>query len=48
MQGGTTFYFITDGIKSALRQAAAAAGERDVRLGGGVSTVSISADGLDR
>ncbi len=39
MQGGTTFYFITDGIKSALRQAAAAAGERDVRLGGGVSTV---------
>jgi dihydrofolate reductase len=39
MQGGTTFYFITDGIKSALRQAVAAAGERDVRLGGGVSTV---------
>jgi dihydrofolate reductase len=39
MQGGTTFYFVTDGIESALRQAAAAAGGRDVRLGGGVSTI---------
>jgi dihydrofolate reductase len=39
MRGGTTFYFVTDGIESALRQATAAAGGRDVRLGGGVSTI---------
>ncbi len=39
MEGGTTFYFVTDGIESALEQAKAAAGEKDVRLGGGVSTI---------
>lgn len=39
MAGGTTFHFVTDGIESALAQARAAAGERDVRLGGGVSTI---------
>ena len=39
MKGGTTFYFVTDGIESALRQAKAAAGNRDVRIGGGVSTI---------
>ena len=39
MQGGTTFYFVTDGIDSALRQARAAAGDRDVQIGGGASTV---------
>lgn len=39
MEGGTTFYFVTDGIHSALRQAREAAGGRDVRLGGGVATV---------
>lgn len=39
MAGGTTFHFITDGIESALAQAKAAAGERDIRLGGGVSTI---------
>jgi dihydrofolate reductase len=39
MQGGTTFYFVTDGIESALEQALAAAGGQDVRLGGGVATV---------
>jgi dihydrofolate reductase len=39
MQGGTTFYFVTDGIEAALQQAFAAAGGKDVRLGGGVSTV---------
>lgn len=39
MEGGTTFYFVTDGIESALRQARAAAQGRDVRLGGGVQTV---------
>jgi dihydrofolate reductase len=39
MKGGTEFRFVTDGIHAALEQAMAAAGGRDVRLGGGVSTV---------
>ena len=39
MQGGTTFHFVTDGIESALRQARAAAGGKDVRIGGGVNTI---------
>jgi dihydrofolate reductase len=39
MKGGTTFHFVTDGIESALAQARAAAGDKDVRLGGGVATV---------
>jgi dihydrofolate reductase len=39
MQGGTTFHFVTDGIGGALERAIAAAGGRDVRIGGGVATV---------
>jgi dihydrofolate reductase len=39
MEGGTTFHFVTDGIESALEQATAAAGDLDIRLGGGVSTI---------
>jgi dihydrofolate reductase len=39
MAGGTTFHFVTDGIESALAQAKAAAGGRDVRIGGGVGTI---------
>jgi len=39
MSGGTTFHFVTDGIHAALERARAAAGGRDVRLGGGVATV---------
>ena len=35
MQGGTTFFFVTDGIESALRRAKEAAGSKDVHLGGG-------------
>ena len=35
MQGGTTFHFVTDGIESALEQARAAAGGKDVMLWGG-------------
>jgi len=35
MQGGTTFNFVTDGIKSALDQAKQAAAGKDVALGGG-------------
>ena len=37
MEGGTTFYFVTDGIESALERARAAAGERDVAIAGGAS-----------
>jgi dihydrofolate reductase len=37
MQGGTTFYFVTDGIESALKQAKGAAGGKDVGLGGGAN-----------
>ncbi|MEU5911351.1 dihydrofolate reductase family protein [Micromonospora sp. NPDC047527] len=39
MQGGTEFRFVTDGIESALRQAQAAAGDRQVSIAGGASTV---------
>ena len=39
MEGGTVFHFVTDGIESALKQARAAAKGKDVRIGGGVSTV---------
>ena len=39
MEGGTTFHFVTDGIEAALAQARAAAGDLDVKIGGGVSTV---------
>jgi len=39
MAGGTEFRFVTDGIHSALEQATDAAGDRDIRLGGGVSTI---------
>jgi dihydrofolate reductase len=39
MKGGTEFRFVTEGIHAALKQAKAAAGDRDVGLGGGVSTL---------
>jgi len=39
MKGGTIFRFVTDGIHAALQQAKDAADGRDVRLGGGVSTI---------
>ena len=39
MKGGTTFHFVTEGIHEALRRAKEAAKEKDIRLGGGVSTV---------
>ncbi len=49
MEGGTTFHFVTDGIHAALERAREAAGGRDVKIAGGVSTVrqSIAADLLD-
>ena len=39
MKGGTEFFFVTDGIESALKQAKAAAGGKDVRIGGGATTI---------
>ncbi|MDX3844194.1 dihydrofolate reductase family protein [Streptomyces europaeiscabiei] len=40
MDGGTTFHFVTDGIESALAQARAAAGDGDVAVQGGATTVN--------
>lgn len=39
MEGGTVFHFVTDGIEAALRRSREAAAGKDVRLGGGVSTI---------
>jgi dihydrofolate reductase len=39
MQGGTTFYFVTDGFDAAFQQAKAAAGDGGVDIAGGASTV---------
>ena len=39
MEGGTTFNFVTDGIESAIEQARAAAGEKDVLVAGGGTAV---------
>ena len=39
MKGGTEFHFVTDGIEPALERAKAAAGGKNVRLGGGVATI---------
>jgi dihydrofolate reductase len=36
-RGGTTFTFVTDGIESALEQARAAAGNKDVNVAGGAN-----------
>jgi dihydrofolate reductase len=40
VQGGTTFTFVTDGINSALEQARVAAGDRDIAIAGGATTVN--------
>jgi dihydrofolate reductase len=40
MEGGTTFHFVTDGIGSALTHAQAVAGDGDVAVAGGASTVN--------
>ena len=39
MEGGTTFHFVTEGIHVALERASKAAGDRDIRIGGGVATI---------
>jgi len=40
MEGGTTFYFVTDGIESALKKAQQAAGDRNVKIMGGANTIN--------
>ncbi len=40
MEGGTTYFFVTDGIKAALEQARAAAGDGDVSILGGAATIN--------
>lgn len=49
MKGGTVFYFVTDGIDSAVERAKAAANGKNVRVGGGVATVRqlLSASRID-
>jgi dihydrofolate reductase len=39
MKGGTTFYFVSDGLQSALEKAREAAKGKDVRIGGGLSLI---------
>jgi dihydrofolate reductase len=39
MEGGTTFHFITGGIREALDRAREAAAGKDVRIGGGANTI---------
>lgn len=39
MKGGTTFNFVTEGAGAALERARAAAGDKDVRIGGGAETI---------
>src|SRR4051812_10532910 len=39
MAGGTTFHFVTEGVQRAAELAAEAAGDKDVRVGGGVATI---------
>jgi len=39
MKGGTVFHFVTEGAEAALEQARAAAGDQDVRIGGGAGTI---------
>ncbi len=49
MDGGTTFHFVTGGIDKALQLAREAAAGRDIRVGGGVSTIRqyLEADLID-
>ncbi|HET7718241.1 MAG TPA: dihydrofolate reductase family protein [Bauldia sp.] len=39
MEGGTVFHFVTDGSEAALERARQVAGDRDIRVGGGVATI---------
>src|SRR5689334_8072920 len=49
MAGGTTFHFVTDGPEAALGLARAAAGDRDISVAGGASTINtyLALDAID-
>jgi len=49
MAGGTTFHFVTDGLQSALEQAQAAAGGKNVEIAGGACTINayLAAGAID-
>jgi dihydrofolate reductase len=49
MSGGTTFYFVTGGFQAGLDRAQEAAGDRDIRIAGGASTVrqALAANAID-
>lgn len=49
MDGGTTFHFVTDGLDAAIARAREAAGERNVAIAGGASTINavLAAGQLD-
>src|SRR3954453_622618 len=49
MEGGTTFHFVTSGFDEALRRAKEAAGDADVEIAGGASTVrqALTAGAID-
>jgi dihydrofolate reductase len=50
MEGGTTFHFVTDGFGVALDRARAAAGDREIAVAGGASTIrqALAAGAIDR
>ncbi|MDQ1705779.1 MAG: hypothetical protein QOF18_2145 [Frankiaceae bacterium] len=49
MDGGTTFHFVTDGFEAAMEQAKAVAGDAEVDIAGGASTVrqALSVGAID-
>ena len=49
MAGGTTFHFVTDGLEAALARARAAAGDADVAIAGGATTINscLAAGAID-
>lgn len=49
MEGGTTFFFVTDGIEAAMERAREEAGDRPVAIAGGATTVNeyLAADLID-
>jgi dihydrofolate reductase len=49
MEGGTTFHFVTDGFDAALEQARGAAGDSEIAVAGGASTVrqALAAGAID-
>jgi dihydrofolate reductase len=49
MEGGTTFHFVTGGFDEALTRAREAAGDRDIAIAGGASTLNqaLAAGALD-